>query len=58
MTFRTFKLRADPANQVTYANRDRIIDAGARRPLRPRPRPLTRCVRSSVRHPDALAADR
>ncbi|CAB4365586.1 MAG: molybdopterin-synthase adenylyltransferase MoeB [Actinobacteria bacterium] len=25
MSFRTFKLRADPANQVTYANRDRII---------------------------------
>ncbi len=25
MTFRTFKLRADPANEVTYANRDRII---------------------------------
>ncbi len=25
MTFRTFNLRADPANEVTYANRDRII---------------------------------
>jgi molybdopterin/thiamine biosynthesis adenylyltransferase/rhodanese-related sulfurtransferase len=25
MSFRTFKLRADPANEVTYANRDRII---------------------------------
>ncbi|MEI6498132.1 MAG: molybdopterin-synthase adenylyltransferase MoeB [Actinomycetota bacterium] len=25
MTFRTFKLRADPANPVTYANRDRIL---------------------------------
>ena len=24
MEFRTFKLRADPSNQVTYANRDRI----------------------------------
>ena len=24
MTFRTFKLRPDPSNQVTYANRDRI----------------------------------
>jgi molybdopterin/thiamine biosynthesis adenylyltransferase/rhodanese-related sulfurtransferase len=25
MSFRTFKLRADPENEVTYANRDRII---------------------------------
>jgi molybdopterin/thiamine biosynthesis adenylyltransferase len=25
MSFRTFNLRPDPANQVTYANRDRII---------------------------------
>ena len=25
MSFRTFKLRPDPANEVTYANRDRII---------------------------------
>ncbi len=25
MSFRTFKLRADPGNEVTYANRDRII---------------------------------
>jgi molybdopterin/thiamine biosynthesis adenylyltransferase/rhodanese-related sulfurtransferase len=25
MSFRTFNLRADPANEVTYANRDRII---------------------------------
>lgn len=25
MSFRTFNLRVDPANQVTYANRDRII---------------------------------
>src|SRR5262245_7107805 len=25
MSFRTFKLRTDPANPVTYANRDRII---------------------------------
>ena len=25
MSFRVFKLRADPANEVTYANRDRII---------------------------------
>ena len=25
MTFRTFKLRPDPANPVTYANRDRIL---------------------------------
>ena len=25
LSFRTFKLRADPANEVTYANRDRII---------------------------------
>jgi len=25
MTFRTFNLRPDPANEVTYANRDRII---------------------------------
>jgi molybdopterin/thiamine biosynthesis adenylyltransferase/rhodanese-related sulfurtransferase len=25
MSFRTFNLRKDPANQVTYANRDRII---------------------------------
>jgi len=25
MTFRTFNLRADPANEVTYANRDRIL---------------------------------
>jgi molybdopterin/thiamine biosynthesis adenylyltransferase/rhodanese-related sulfurtransferase len=25
MSFRTFKLRADPANEVTYANRERII---------------------------------
>ncbi len=25
MTFRTFNLRADPANEVTFANRDRII---------------------------------
>ncbi|MDO8364303.1 MAG: molybdopterin-synthase adenylyltransferase MoeB [Actinomycetota bacterium] len=25
MSFRTFKLRADPANEVTYTNRDRII---------------------------------
>ncbi len=25
MSFRTFNLRQDPANQVTYANRDRII---------------------------------
>ncbi len=25
MSFRTFKLRADPGNQVTYENRDRII---------------------------------
>ena len=25
MSFRTFKLRADPANEVTYANRDRIV---------------------------------
>ncbi|MCB0980718.1 MAG: molybdopterin biosynthesis protein MoeB, partial [Ilumatobacter sp.] len=25
MTFRTFKLRVDPDNPVTYANRDRII---------------------------------
>ena len=25
MSFRTFKLRADPDNEVTYANRDRII---------------------------------
>jgi molybdopterin/thiamine biosynthesis adenylyltransferase/rhodanese-related sulfurtransferase len=25
MSFRTFKLRADPANEVTFANRDRII---------------------------------
>jgi molybdopterin/thiamine biosynthesis adenylyltransferase/rhodanese-related sulfurtransferase len=25
MSFRTFKLRPDPANDVTYANRDRII---------------------------------
>jgi molybdopterin/thiamine biosynthesis adenylyltransferase len=24
MEFRTFKLRADPSNQVTYANRERI----------------------------------
>ena len=24
MTMRTFKLQADPANEVTYANRDRI----------------------------------
>jgi hypothetical protein len=24
MIFRTFKLRADPSNPVTYANRDRI----------------------------------
>jgi hypothetical protein len=24
MTFRTFKLRPDPNNHVTYANRDRI----------------------------------
>ena len=24
MTFRTFKLRPDPANSVTYENRDRI----------------------------------
>jgi molybdopterin/thiamine biosynthesis adenylyltransferase len=24
MTFREFKLRVDPANEVTYANRDRI----------------------------------
>ena len=24
MTFRTFKLRPDPANEVTYANADRI----------------------------------
>ena len=25
MSFRTFKLRADPSNEVTFANRDRII---------------------------------
>ncbi|TPW16392.1 MAG: moeB [Acidimicrobiaceae bacterium] len=25
MTFRTFKLKPDPSNEVTYANRDRII---------------------------------
>ena len=25
MSFRTFNLRPDPANEVTYANRDRII---------------------------------
>ena len=25
MSFRTFNLRPDPANVVTYANRDRII---------------------------------
>ena len=25
MSFRTFKLQKDPANEVTYANRDRII---------------------------------
>ncbi len=25
MTFRTFKLQPDPANEVTYANRDRIL---------------------------------
>ncbi len=25
MTFRTFKLQADPSNPVTYANRDRIV---------------------------------
>jgi molybdopterin/thiamine biosynthesis adenylyltransferase/rhodanese-related sulfurtransferase len=25
MSFRTFKLRPDPSNQVTYANRDRVI---------------------------------
>jgi hypothetical protein len=24
MEFRTFKLRVDPSNQVTYANRERI----------------------------------
>ena len=27
MSFRTFKLRADPTNEITYANRDRIIVA-------------------------------
>jgi len=25
MSFRVFKLRVDPTNEVTYANRDRII---------------------------------
>jgi hypothetical protein len=25
MIFRTFKLQPDPANEVTYANRDRIL---------------------------------
>ena len=25
MSFRVFKLRPDPTNEVTYANRDRII---------------------------------
>ena len=41
MSSGSFKLQPDPANEVTWENRDRIEVQGTRRPLRPRPRPLT-----------------
>ncbi len=36
MSFRTFNLRKDPNNLVTYENRDRLVVQDLEGPLRPR----------------------
>ena len=43
MSFRTFNLKPDPANVVTYDNRERIQVARRRRPLRPLARRALSC---------------